>query len=89
MLCARGLPGLSSPSKEAGATQRCRGSLSPHPALARGTAWKARLEWEKYQHLFIFSSTPTDHCILIRALLPFHLGARAGDNCGGPACAAQ
>lgn len=61
----------------------------PHPALAQGTAWKVRLEWEKYQHLLIFSSTPTDHCLLIRALLPFHLDALAGDNCCSLVCTAQ
>lgn len=58
-----------------------RGGLSPRPALVQRAARKARLEWEKYQHILIFSSTSTDHCILIRALLPFHLGAPAGDNC--------
>lgn len=85
MLRTRGATGLSSPSTQArgaaGAVQRRWGGLSPCPALAQRAAWKAGLEWEKYQHIFIFSSTSTDHCILIRALLPFHLGALAGDNC--------
>lgn len=85
MLRACRAMGLSSPSNQArgaaGAMQRRWGGLSPRPMLAQRAAWKARLEWEKYQHILIFSSTSTDHCILIRALLPFHLGAPAGDNC--------
>lgn len=77
---ARGAPGSSTPESRAGEAGGGVEALGG-TAWARRAAWRARLEWEKYQHASICSSTPTDHCILIRALLPFHLRAPAGDNC--------